>query len=385
MSNSADDEMSDASSLEEYGDSPIDPFLVDHSYLGEDMAVLGSKSAHFVPGSVVDMPLVVLPDLVIFPGETLPLRMLSTWTLQSMTSRLRHGNDVFAIINTERPRHVGTLIQIERVYEQGDMYLSIVGRGRQRFEFIERLHVSHVVSEANARIRVLPDLHAIPCPFPTLGTTRRKRPRLTTIAYWGPAEYAQFDGPSLVHQAKAILLQSVEWQAFLDASFSSSPSAPLASSPSDPTRFSYWLAGHLTLSLRDRQRLLAMSCVIGRLRSLIAWLQQHTSLIQCAGCATTLADTRDIFLQQDVDDGGPVSTFVNPHGSIHQILTMQRVAHGAFWPHGEPTLADTWFPGYTWQCIYCRVCANFLGWRYVSTIEQVHPRVFYGLLRKAIN
>ncbi|KAF0718494.1 Aste57867_1663 [Aphanomyces stellatus] len=366
----------------------IDPFVVDHSYLGDDMAVMRSKSTYFTPGTTMSMPLVLLPDLVIFPGETLPLRMLSTSTLQLITTRLRDGNDFFALINTNHLHHVGTVIQIERVYEQGDMHLSIVGRGRQRFELVERVQIhslGHFLEGIFAQVRILPDYHAIPSPvaLPSSSPSRRKRPRPRMIAYWGPAQYALFDGPSLVYQAKSILLQSVEWHAFTG----SQPSTLTSSSPSDPTRFSYWLAAHLNLSLLDRQRFLATSCAIGRLRALIAWLQQQTSLIQCAGCATTLADTRDIFLQQDAVDGSPVSTFVNPHGSIHQILTMHSVPMTLVRPHGEPTLADTWFPGYTWQCISCRTCANFLGWRYEAApmlLDDPHPRVFFGLLRNAI-
>ncbi|ETV76446.1 hypothetical protein, variant 3 [Aphanomyces astaci] len=211
----------------------------------------------------------------------------------------------------------------------------------------------------------------------------RKRRRPSLVAYWGPQQYMQFDGPSLVYQAKSILLQSVEYHAFM-ASTTNSTSSAAMSAPSDPTRFSYWLAAHLNLGLATRQRLLATSCVVGRLRALIEWLHHQSAVIQCSGCATTLAHTRAIFLKQDADHGGPASTFVNPYGAIHQILTMLAVERATYDPVGTPSLADTWFPGYTWQCISCVQCATFLGWRYVSTVEQAHPRVFFGLLRNAI-
>ncbi|ETV92359.1 hypothetical protein H310_13259 [Aphanomyces invadans] len=373
----------------------IDPFIVDHSYLGEDLSVAApSSSAHFTPGSIVVMPLVWLPDTVIFPGETLPLRMLATSTLQLMTTRLRNGQDTFALTNANMPRHVGTVIQIERMYEYGVHHLSIVGRGRQRFELEDRVSVHHTRGQymegVSAHVRILPDYHAIPCPLPL--TARRchsslKRRRPALVAYWGPHQYMQFDGPALVLQAKSILLQSVEFHAFMASSTSTASSAATAamSAPSDPTRFSYWLAAHLNLGLPARQRLLATSSVIARLRSLIAWLHQQSAVIQCAGCATTLASTRSIFLKHDPDHGGPVTTFANPNGDIHQILTMLSVDRSMFRTYGHPTLTDTWFPGYTWQCISCRHCSNFLGWRYVSTVDQVHPHVFFGLLRNAIS
>ncbi|RHY18134.1 hypothetical protein DYB36_000635 [Aphanomyces astaci] len=168
----------------------VDPFIVDHSYLGDDLTVATtSTSAHFTPGSLVAMPLVWLPN-VIFPGETLPLRMLATSTLQLMTTRLRNGDDTFALINANIPvsscrlfllrwmihelltlqRHVGTVIQIERMYEYGDQHLSIVGRGRQRFELVDRVSLHHTMGQfmegVSAQVRILPDFHAMPCPMP---------------------------------------------------------------------------------------------------------------------------------------------------------------------------------------------------------------------------
>ncbi|KAF0707084.1 hypothetical protein AaE_013781 [Aphanomyces astaci] len=288
----------------------VDPFIVDHSYLGDDLTVATtSTSAHFTPGSLVAMPLVWLPNVVIFPGETLPLRMLATSTLQLMTTRLRNGDDTFALINANIPRHVGTVIQIERMYEYGDQHLSIVGRGRQRFELVDRVSLHHTMGQfmegVSAQVRILPDFHAMPCPMPIdfrrggpSSSLKRRRPSL--VAYWGPQQYMQFDGPSLVYQAKSILLQSVEYHAFMASTTSSSAAM---SAPSDPTRFSYWLAAHLNLGLATRQRLLATSCVVGRLRALIEWLHHQSAVIQCSGCATTLAHTRAIFLKQDADHG----------------------------------------------------------------------------------
>jgi cereblon len=51
-------------------------FAVVHSYLGdvEDVA----RGAILAEGSIVRLPLILLGGVVLFPGETLPLRLYNT-------------------------------------------------------------------------------------------------------------------------------------------------------------------------------------------------------------------------------------------------------------------------------------------------------------------
>ncbi len=65
--------------------------------------------------------------------------------------------------------------------------------------------------------------------------------------------------------------------------------------------------------------------------------------------------------------------FVNPAGVPYQIGCFSSAPGCCF--VGEPTLAFTWFPGYTWSYAMCDKCFTHLGWYYQS--GEFH---FYGLI-----
>ncbi|EQC31476.1 hypothetical protein SDRG_10652 [Saprolegnia diclina VS20] len=387
MSNRDEDELSDAAYVSARSDdsseadddgassisstsqvSEVDDAVVhDHAYLGDDVGIERPHSAYYEPGAVVDLPLVVLPDIVIFPGETLPLRMLSSATIQLITlrTRLRQEFDTFAVISTlhDPIGTVGTIIQIERIYEQNDVHLSIVGRGCQRFELCRIAHGSDDYATLAASVRVRPDYHALRVPF------AQKR---AAFGYWRPSEYNLFDGHVLVRKAKAMLATSVEWRGVNALVVDDAHAAP-----DDPTQFSYWLAAHVHLSVDERRALLRVDCTVRRLHDLLTWLHDHTSSsIACRTCRTLLAQSTDIFSTQRA------GTFVNPGGHVHQILTLYSVQSEQIVCVGRPTTRDTWFRGYSWQCMYCGTCDEFIGWRYAS--KRQTPHVFYGLVRTAI-
>ncbi|OQR93484.1 hypothetical protein ACHHYP_02501 [Achlya hypogyna] len=378
MSTSDDDEFLSARS-DDSSDDGIDALDAtdpgDHAYLGEDVGVERPSTAYVNPGSVIELPLVVLPQIVIFPGETLPLRMLSSATIQLITlrTRLRQQFDTFVVINTLSPPvgHVGTIVQIERIYEQHEVHLSIVGRGcqRVRLESVSRGR-NAILETPYATVQVLPDHHALPAPFPW---------KRRSFGHWRTAEYNLFDGRALVRKAQTILSTSADWHHFAGTA-SSLLEAATSPPPEDPTQYSYWLSAHVHMILPERQALLSVNCTVRRLRLLIAWLQEHTSSIQCAGCHAILGATADIF--STAAGAAGVGTFVNPGGHVHQILTMHSVKMEHVHFEGRPTSRDTWFPGYTWQCMYCTPCGAFIGWRYAS--RRLTPHVFYGLVRAAI-
>ncbi|OQS05707.1 5'-AMP-activated protein kinase catalytic subunit [Thraustotheca clavata] len=340
-------------------DEVEETILNGHSYLGEDVGITRHTTAYYEPGTMIDLPLVILPQIVIFPGETLPLRMLSSATIRAITirTRLRQEYDTFAVINTLAPPtgHIGTIIQIERIYEQNELHLSIVGRGCQRFQLQSIIYSRDDQATIYAHAKVLPDYHALPRPFPN---------KRQSFGYWRNSEYNLFDGELLVQRAKVILATSAEWHHFA-GTISSLPTQPLTT-VTDPTQFSFWLCARLNLTLEERQKLLTTSCTIQRLRAVLAWLNEHTSSIYCAGCHTPVGDTTDIFCKNLPTDGVSSGTFVNPGGYVHQILTMYSIQTDHIVFIDRPTARDTWFPGYTWQCMMCSMCNDFLGWRYVN-------------------
>jgi hypothetical protein len=64
-----------------------------------------------------------------------------------------------------------------------------------------------------------------------------------------------------------------------------------------------------------------------------------------------------------------VGAYVNSHGYVHQTVTMFNLeASSRLIIEGRnPTVADSWFPGYGWRITYCGRCANHLGWLFTAT------------------
>lgn len=107
-------------------------------------------------------------------------------------------------------------------------------------------------------------------------------------------------------------------------------------------------------------------------------VQEAAPVLRCRGCGALVADPRDAL---SVNGEPPLRSFVNPHGFVHEVLT---VSHAPGMRHDGPRVgADSWFPGYTWQLGGCAVCGAHLGWHYTARRDAV-PRCFVGLRRAAV-
>ena len=78
---------------------------------------------------------------------------------------------------------------------------------------------------------------------------------------------------------------------------------------------------------------------------------------------------------------GSAQTFLNPHGFIHEVVTVRwaenlKVAELS-------TTEFTWYPGYAWRTAWCASCGAHVGWSFVATGES-EPARFWGLRRDAI-
>ena len=71
---------------------------------------------------------------------------------------------------------------------------------------------------------------------------------------------------------------------------------------------------------------------------------------------------------------------VNPHGYLHQVLTVKDAFNVFFYGNFVP--ADSWFPGYLWRLCLCIQCANHIGWSYHLPDQQAYS--FIGLRRASI-
>ncbi|KAJ0409428.1 hypothetical protein P43SY_002318 [Pythium insidiosum] len=70
-----------------------------HAYLGDLEEVQHPQLSLFAEGTVMALPILFLRDVVIFPGEEVPLRMLSDSSLESIREQLATEGALLGIVS----------------------------------------------------------------------------------------------------------------------------------------------------------------------------------------------------------------------------------------------------------------------------------------------
>uniref|UniRef100_A0A0X3P211 Protein cereblon n=3 Tax=Schistocephalus solidus TaxID=70667 RepID=A0A0X3P211_SCHSO len=144
--------------------------------------------------------------------------------------------------------------------------------------------------------------------------------------------------------------------------------------------FSFWLVQNLPLPCSTKAQLLEIDHVVQRLRAILH-LTRKFSQIVCVSCRRNMSSQRDVIcLAQE----GSLTTYVNPHGIVFDMLTLSRVIQGSIELVGDSSTDYSWFPGYAWTIAQCAGCYNHVGWLFTATSEDLRPRMFWGIKRDAI-
>ncbi|KAH7429506.1 hypothetical protein KP509_09G053000 [Ceratopteris richardii] len=145
-----------------------------------------------------------------------------------------------------------------------------------------------------------------------------------------------------------------------------------------PEMLAYHIASRIPVQDSIRQELLEIHGVTYRLRKEIHLLESMNNL-NCKWCFALIANRSDILV---MSGEGPVDTFVNPHGIVHETLTLFRTEGLNL--VGDPETLHSWFPGYSWTLAYCRVCNAHMGWHYKAVEEGLQPKSFWGIRRSQL-
>lgn len=97
----------------------------------------------------------------------------------------------------------------------------------------------------------------------------------------------------------------------------------------------------------------------------------------CNTCETPVAFVSDILQIDDIPSG---TMQVNPHGFVHEVITVRCVQNAQM--QGGYTPADSWFPGFVWRYLVCVHCQEHLGWSYHRPFEV--GMTFAGLSRNSV-
>uniref|UniRef100_K3W519 Protein cereblon n=1 Tax=Globisporangium ultimum (strain ATCC 200006 / CBS 805.95 / DAOM BR144) TaxID=431595 RepID=K3W519_GLOUD len=383
-----------------------------HAYLGELEDVEHPVHSYFAEGAVVKLPLIYLPDIVLFPGDDLPLRMLSEANIESIRNQLSSEGAVLAVLSPHQGDVAfGTTVRIER-FSVTHGCASVTGAAKQRFRLKNARRYGR---ESVAAVEILPHPRPPRVPFPafplqqlrtldasessqqqTLPPQKRRRHQAMRVyeqrftGYWGSHAYALYDTKQLVQRIVDLFISSTHWTWFRNgSSTNTNDSATMLhylTQPSehehDPSIFAYWVAGNLPLDRDNRLTLLKIDCIVRLLRVEIEILEQFGDNIYCSGCGAFLAHTRDIFSMTTYGAGG---TFVNPGGNVFQILTLRDIHLERVLIDVVRSTQDSWFPGYSWSIVYCNSCYRHLGWQFdVVDSACTHPARFYGFRRNAL-
>ncbi len=107
-----------------------------------------------------------------------------------------------------------------------------------------------------------------------------------------------------------------------------------------------------------------------KLRELLREQERSGHFVYCAQCSHVISNVGE---RIEVA-GSHQHQFTNPYGYRFLVGCYRQALGCAI--SGEPTAADTWFPGFLWRYASCEECSQHLGWFFANSDNQT----FYGLI-----
>ncbi|XP_038628229.1 protein cereblon isoform X2 [Tachyglossus aculeatus] len=366
-----------------------------HVYLGSDMEEFHGRTLHDDDSCQV---IPVLPQVMVMliPGQTLPLQLFRPQEV-SMVRNLIQKDRTFAVLAysniLDREARFGTTAEIYAYREEqsnGIETVKVKAVGRQRFKVLEIRTQSDGIQQAKVQILpecVLPstmsavqleslnrcqlfpskpiaweDQYALKC----WQKYQKRKFHCASLTSWPPWLYSLYDAETLMERVKK---QLHEWDENLKDE----------SLPSNPIDFSYRVAACLPIDDALRIQLLKIGSAIQRLRCELDIMNKCTSLC-CKQCQDTEITTKiEIF---SLSLFGPMAAYVNPHGYVHETLTVYKACNLSLSDHSSTE--HSWFPGYAWTIAQCRYCGSHIGWKFTATKKDMSPQKFWGLTRSAL-
>uniref|UniRef100_A0AC35TIP8 CULT domain-containing protein n=1 Tax=Rhabditophanes sp. KR3021 TaxID=114890 RepID=A0AC35TIP8_9BILA len=108
-------------------------------------------------------------------------------------------------------------------------------------------------------------------------------------------------------------------------------------------------------------------------------LDLERTQMRCFNCSTLICSADDA---EAFSPDGNVLVRRNGNNILHKLRTFKKLQPGAAFASGEPRKELTYFEGYKWRFLNCRVCDSFLGWRFESRLYT--PSYFYAFLGHAL-
>ncbi|CAF4707521.1 unnamed protein product, partial [Rotaria sp. Silwood1] len=389
--------------------------------------------------------IVELANMILIPNQTVPWQVFNTRTAR-MIKEAKQENRLFGVIDacssliTNDPKY-GTTAEIVSYYEESNddsLQLKIIGR--QRFIIDDPSTMKRDLNGMlRAYVRILPDMELKRPPLPVISQNYihtinfvlqydlcLQRQKRFNQKYINDDEQPTIGcGQALInlikrkrttssssstasHDTKSLVLPNVSKQHLFRMRSRTCPwsltpypywvirryddiyimsliklelsNTMLAnddgSLPVTPDHFADWLLINIPFEIQTVQKILSFLTTIQRLRFVLSWLRRYKKFA-CRHCAADICEDRDIF---SMSATGLMAAYVNPHGQIHETLTVLQAKNIRLL--GPEVAEHSWFPGYKWTIVQCRLCGNHLGWRFRNS--SLKPSTFYGLTRNGL-
>ncbi|XP_041281721.1 protein cereblon isoform X3 [Onychostruthus taczanowskii] len=317
-----------------------------HTYLGSDMEEFHGRTVHDDDSCQV-IPVLPRVMVMLIPGQTLPLQLFRPQEV-SMVRNLIQKDRTFAVL-AYSIQQAKVQILPERVLPP---------------------------TMSAVQLQSLSRSHVLPSSKPTSWQDRairqwwqkyqKRKFHCASLTSWPPWLYSLYDAETLMERVKR---QLHEWDENLKDE----------SLPSNPVDFSYRVAACLPIDDALRIQLLKIGSAVQRLRCELDIMNKCTSLC-CKQCQDTEITTKNEIFSLSLC--GPMAAYVNPHGYIHETLTVYKATNLSL--SGRPSTEHSWFPGYAWTIAQCRICGSHMGWKFTATRKELCPPRFWGLTRSAL-
>uniref|UniRef100_A0A0D9WIT7 Protein cereblon n=1 Tax=Leersia perrieri TaxID=77586 RepID=A0A0D9WIT7_9ORYZ len=187
-----------------------------------------------------------------------------------------------------------------------------------------------------------------------------KQPFQAPLSFWPRWAYEMYDSYALARRAADLWRQII-----------TNPS--MDDFVRKPDLLSFSIGSKLPVSESVRQKVLEIDGISYRLRREIQLLKAF-NLIKCRCCKSLIAKRSDMVV---MSTDGPLGAYVNPHGFVHETITVSRATGLAL--DGNPSTVHSWFPGYSWTIAACAECESNIGWLFKATKKNLRPRSFWGI------
>nr|XP_013097345.1 unnamed protein product [Stomoxys calcitrans] len=360
----------------------------EHSYLGPNMNRVSGVN-YLDAGQYIKLRL-FLHEHVLFPGEVVPFMVDSSTTIiegdPDEQNGIQFGLCFPSLSNnstTEGAKNelYGVTCQI---YELGTDHRGntlIKSRALQRFvtnmndmtvpiEYI----TSHPRMKCTGFVKILPDIY-LPEPLKkmNMGSMNRFRDNASMQKAYRRFQAASMPWPVHVYEAHNM-------STIIEKARTQLAQHKINTMPNDPTQLSYWLVRNLHLPEKMLKSVFLANTVNTRLK-LIASTFKEEAVFSCRSCGTHIANCRELFA---MSKHGVQSQYCNSAGFIHETNTVYQVNRQNIRYNGSPSTEFSWFPGYQWHIIVCKICEHHLGWEFKAVEPNLIPKQFFGISSSSV-